>query len=208
MSPLSLMPRSTWAAPRLRRRCARLRGARPRRASPPTACAPRRRQSAARRKRRSSSSRSPSPSSRSSPAPALSLSPLPARVWVSVPSQSFRRARPRAMQMAPPSHKISMRRRTARKTVLPLPIRPRTPKTNRRAPIPPRPTVARRPARPTQAKRLTALNRTRAARRATPRRERAQQTATTAIRVAPHRARHLTVQAKARHRATRHCIPR
>lgn len=36
-----------------------------------------------------------------------------------------------------------------------LPIRPRTPKTNRRAPIPLRPTVARRPTRPTQAKQLT-----------------------------------------------------
>ena len=124
------------------------------------------------------------------------------------PSQSFRRARPRAMQMTTPSRKISRHKRTARKTVLPLPIRPRTPKTNRRAPIPLRPTVARRPARPTQAKRLTVRSRTRAARRATPRRERAQQTATTAIRVAPHRARHLTVQAKARHRATRRCIPR
>lgn len=114
----------------------RLRGARPRRASPPTACAPRQRPSAARRKRRSSSSRSPSPSSRSSPALAPSLSPPPVRVWASVPSQSFRRARPRAMQMATPSRKISRHRRTARKTVLPLSIRPRTPKTNRRAPIP------------------------------------------------------------------------
>lgn len=133
--PLSLMPRSTWAAPRLRRRCARLRGARPRRALLPTACAPRRRQSAVRRKRRSSSSRSPSPSSRSSPAPAPSLSPPPVRVWASAPSQSFRRARRKAMQMATPSRKTSRHRRTARKTVPPLPIRPRIPKTNRRAPI-------------------------------------------------------------------------
>ena len=185
-----------------------MRGARPRRASPPTACAPRRRQSAARRKRRSSSSRSPSPSSRSSPAPVPSLSPLPARVWVSVPSQSFRRARPRATRIAPANRKASRHRRTARKTVLPLPTRHRTPKTNRRAPIPLRPTVARRPAQPTQAKRPTVRSRTRAAKLATPRRERAQQTATAAIRVAPHRARHLTVQAKARHRATRRCIPR
>ena len=53
------------------------------------------------------------------------------------------------------------------------PTRPRTPPINRRAPIPLRPTVARNPARPTQAKRLTALNRARATRRATPRRERA-----------------------------------
>ncbi len=129
------------------------------------------------------------------------------RAWASVPSQSFRRTRPRAMQMATPSRRISRHRRTTRKTALPLPIRPRTPKTNRRAPIPLRPTVARRPARPTQAKRPTVLSRARATRRATPRRERAQQTAATAIRVAPHRARHLTVQAKARHRATRHLHP-
>ena len=176
-----------------------------RRASPPTACAPRRRQSAARRKRRSSSSRSLSPSSRSSPAPAPSLSPLPVRVWASVPSQSCRRARPRAMQMATPSRRISRHRRTTRKTVLPLPIRPRTPKTNRRAPIPLRPTVARRPARPTQAKRLTVHSRTREARRATPRRERARQTVTTpTARAEPLPARHLTTRAKARHRATKH----
>ena len=176
-----------------------------RRASPPTACAPRRRQSAARRKRRSSSSRSLSPSSRSSPAPAPSLSPLPVRVWASVPSQSCRRARPRAMQMATPSRRISRHRRTIRKTVLPLPIRPRTPKTNRRAPIPLRPTVARRPARPTQAKRLTVHSRTREARRATPRRERARQTVTTpTARAEPLPARHLTTRAKARHRATKH----
>ena len=179
--------------------------ARPRRASPPTACAPRRRQSAARHKRRSSSSRSPSPSSRSSPAPAPSLSPLPVRVWASVPSQSCRRARPRAMQMATLSRRISRHRRTTRKTVLPLPIRPRTPKTNRRAPIPLRPTVARRPARPTQAKRLTVHSRTREARRATPRRERARQTVTTpTARAEPLPARHLTTRAKARHRATKH----
>ena len=130
------------------------------------------------------------------------------RVWASVPSQSFRRARPRAMQMATPSRKISRHRRTARKTVLPLPIRPRTPKTNRRAPIPLRPTVARRPTRPTQAKRLTVHSRTRAARRATPLRERAQQTATTptarTARAEPRPARHLTTRAKARHRATKH----
>lgn len=182
--------------------------ARPRRASPLTVCAPRRRQSAARRKRRSSSSRSPSPSSRSSPVPAPSLLPPPVRVWASAPSQSFRRARPRAMQMATPSRKISRHRRTARKTVLPLPIRPRTPKANRRAPIPLRPTVARRPARPTQAKRLTVRSRARAARRATPLRERAQQTAATptarTARAEPRPARHLTTRAKARHRATKH----
>ena len=195
-------------APRPRRRCARLRDARPRRVSPPTACAPRRRQSAARRKRRSSSSRSPSPSSRSSPAPAPSLSPPPVRVWASVPSRFCRRARRKVMQMATPIRKTSRHRRTAHKTVPPLPIRPRTPKTNRRVPIPLRTAAARRPARLTQAKRLTVRSRTRAARRATPRRERAQQTATTAIRVAPHRARHLTARAKARHRATRRCIPR
>ena len=51
------------------------------------------------------------------------------------PSQSFRRARRKAMQMATPSRKTSRHRRTARKTVPPLPIRPRIPKTNRRAPI-------------------------------------------------------------------------
>ena len=195
-------------APRPRRRCVRLQVARPRRASPLTACAPRPRQSAARRKRRSSSSQSPSPSSRSSPAPAPSLSPLPERVWVSAPSQSFRRARPRAMQMAPPSHKISRHRRTTHKTVLPLPIRHRTPKTNRRTPILLRPTVARRPARPTQAKRLTVRIRARAARRATALRERAQQTAATptarTARAEPRPARHPTTRAKARHRATKH----
>ena len=124
------------------------------------------------------------------------------------PSQSFRRARPRAMQMATPSRRISRHRRTTRKTVLPLPIRPRTPKTNRRAPIPLRQTVARRPARPTQAKRLTVRSRARAARRATPRRERAQQTAATptarTARAEPLPARHLIARAKARHRATKH----
>ncbi len=73
-------------------------------------------------------------------------------------------------KMATLSRRISRHRRTTRKTVLPLPIRPRTPKTNRRAPIPLWPTVARRPARPTQAKRLTVHSRTREARRATPRR--------------------------------------
>ena len=167
--------------------------------------APRRRQSAARRKRRSSSSRSPSPSSRSSPAPERFSSPPPAKAWANAPSQSCRRARPRAMQMATPSRKISRHRRTARKTVLPLPIRPRTPKTNRRAPIPLRPTVARRPTRPTQAKRLTVHSRTREARRATPRRERVQQTvATPTARAELRPARHLTTRVKARHRATKH----
>lgn len=192
-------------APQPRRRCARLRDARPRRASLPTACAPRRRLSAARRKRRSSSSRSLSPSSRSSPAPAPSLSPLPVRVWASVPSQSCRRARPRAMQMATPSRRISRHRRTIRKTVLPLPIRPRTPKTNRRASIPLRTTAARNPARLTQVKRLTALNRARATRRMAIHRVRdLPTTATPTARAEPRPARHLTVQAKARHRATRH----
>ena len=167
--------------------------------------APRRRLSAARPKRRSSSSRLLSPSSRSSPAPAPSLSPLPVRVWASVPSQSCRRARPRAMQMATPSRRISRHRQTTHKTVLPLPIRPRTPKTNRRAPTPLRPTAARSPVRPTRARRLTALSRTREARRATPRRERARQTVTTpTARAEPLPARHLTTRAKARHRATKH----
>ena len=73
------------------------------------------------------------------------------------------------------------------------------------APIPLRPTVARRPARPTQAKRLTVHSQARAARRATPRRERAQQTvATPTARAEPRPARHLTTRAKARHRATKH----
>ena len=146
-----------------------------------------------------------SPSSRSSPAPAPSLSPLPVRVWASVPSQSCRRARPRAMQMATPSRRISRHRRTIRKTVLPLPIRPRTPKTNRRASIPLRTTAARNPARLTQVKRLTALNRARATRRMAIHRVRdLPTTATPTARAEPRPARHLTVQAKARHRATRH----
>ena len=76
---------------------------------------------------------------------------------------------------------------------------------SRRAPIPLWPTVARRPARPTQAKRLTVHSRTREARRATPRRERARQTVTTpTARAEPLPARHLTTRAKARHRATKH----
>ena len=184
---------------------ARLRDARPRRASLPTACAPRRRLSAARRKRRSSSSRSLSPSSRSSPAPAPSLSPLPVRVWASVPSRSFRRARPSTTRIAAINRRAS---RTTRGTTPHPPILPRPPLTSRRAPIPLRPTAARRPARPTQAKRLTVRSRARAARRATALRERAQQTAATptarTARAEPRPARHPTTRAKARHRATKH----
>ena len=172
------------------------------------ACAPRRRQSAARRKRRSSSSRLPSPSSQSSSALAPSLSPLPVRVWASVPSRFCRRARPSTTRIALVNRKASRHRRTARKTVLPLPIRPRTPKTNRRVPIPLRTAAARRPARPTQAKRLMALSRARATRRAAIHRARDLPTAATptarTARAAPRPTRHLTARAKARHRATKH----
>ena len=140
--------------------------------------------------------------SRSSPAPALSLSPLPARVWVSVPSQSFRRARPRAMRIALVNRKSS---RTTRRATPHPPTRLRTPLISRRVPIPLRPTVARRPARPTQAKRLTALNRARATRRTAIHRVRdLPTTATPTARVEPRPARHLTARAKARHRVTKH----
>ncbi len=167
----------------------------------PTACAPRRRQSAARRKRRSSSSRSPSPSSRSLPAPAPSLSPPPVRVWVSVPSQSFRRARPSTTRIAPINRKAS---RTTRRAPLHPPTRHRTPPINRRASIPLRQTAARNPARLTQAKRLTARSRARATRRAAIHRVRdLPTTATPTARAEPRPARHLTARAKARHRATR-----
>ena len=173
-----------------------------RRASLPTACAPRRRQSAARRKRRSSSSQSPSPSSRSSPAPAPSLSPPPVRVWASVPSQSFRPVRPSTTRIAPANRKAS---RTTRRAPPHPPTRPRTPPINRRAPIPLRTAATRNPARPTQAKRPTALSRARATRRAAIHRARNLPTAAIpTARAAPRPARHLTAQARARRRATKY----
>ena len=71
-----------------------------------------------------------------------------------------------------PSGSAKHRQDDSQRQLLHPPTRHRTPPINRRAPIPLRPTVARRPARPTQAKRLTVHSRTRATRRATPRRAR------------------------------------
>lgn len=171
----------------------------------PNSLRAKRRQSAARRKRRSSSSRSPSPSSRSSPAPVPSLSPPPARAWASAPSRSFRRIRPSTTRIALVHRKAS---RTTRRAPPHPPTRPRTPLISRRALIPLRTAAARNPARPTQAKRLTALSRARMTRRAAIHRARVPPTITTpTARAEPRPARHLTARAKARHRATKHVCP-